>query len=126
MGGNLSSVQQTQKTALYKADKQSGRQTYKVITKHLKTLNQLIVCLWFKTWDEGLLKNIFSCQRDFIVPPRAQELKLARERLGAICQDTPSFFLVLSVKSWVTGFCGWPTVLLAVVTILIKFILGHI
>ncbi len=40
------------------------------------------------TWDEGLLKYIFSCQRGSVVSPGAQKLRLAGERVGAICQDT--------------------------------------
>ncbi len=40
------------------------------------------------TLDEGLLKYILSYQRGSIVPPGAQRLKLAEERMGAICQDT--------------------------------------
>ncbi len=51
-------------------------------------------------WDKRLLIDISGCQRNSVVPSRAQELKLAEGRMTAITHNAHHFSCVLSVKSW--------------------------
>lgn len=72
-----------------------------------------LICHFVKdidgTQDEGLFKSIFGCQRDCIAPPRAQEFKLAKDRVKTIFQDVPRFLpRPFCEELGLKGFCGLP------------------